>query len=387
MKLYADMVGGAAGDMIMGAFVDCGLPLEHLQKELDKLNIPDLKLSAEETMRKGFRCVKLDVQTPEEHHHRTFLSIREMIENSELSVKVKELSIKIFRRLAEAEGKAHAIEPEKVHFHEVGAADSIADIVGSAVGLEYFDAEGFYHSEFLLGSGTIECSHGIIPLPAPATLNLMEGFRFRKLDIAGELTTPTGAAIITALSQGFLPQSPQIHSGYGIGAGTKEYKGIPAIFRLWKIEDDAIAEAEIVIEANIDDMIPEAVPNLIEKLMDAGAMDAYFTAVNMKKGRPGILITITAKKSDLENLSHELFLNSTTIGLRWYSVNRIKLKRGTCKMETPWGKVDAKWVEIDGKRRVKPEFEECKRIADENNVPFLDVLKMCEISQIDNPQK
>lgn len=376
MKFYADMVGGAAGDMILGAMLDCGLPLKLLRDELNKLNLPGLEIQTERVKRSGVECLKLNVITPTEKYHRTFAIIRDMIQNSSLSHRVKESSLKIFLKLAEAEGEIHGIDPEKVHFHEVGAADSIADIVGIAVGMEYFAVGGFYLSEFKLGSGITKSSHGEIPIPAPATLKLIKGHLFKKLPVESELTTPTGAAVLSALSCGYMPDVPLKYKAVGYGAGSRQIEGIPGYLRLWLIEDDVHEDSqEIVIEANIDDMNPEAVPYIIEKLFQSGAKDVFFTHVVMKKGRPGINFTITAEKNALENVSMELFRQSTTIGLRWYNVNRIKLERGMTELKTKWGIIKAKWVNIAGNKRIIPEFEECKRIADENNVPLLDVYR------------
>ncbi len=381
MKLYADMAGGAAGDMILGAMIDCGLPPDHLTAEVDKLGLPQLKFEAKRIDRGGIACVKLDVVKAEENHHRTFAQIREMIESSELSPKVKKTSVKIFRRLAEAEGAAHNVNPENVHFHEVGAADSIADIVGAAVGLEYFKADGFYLSDFILGSGTVDSAHGVLPLPAPATLRLLQGFRFRKIDLRGELTTPTGAAILTACSLGQLSSMPHIFEKTGLGAGTRELEGLPSYFRLWLLQDEAPpVPDEIVLEANIDDINPEILPYIMERLFKAGAMDVFFTPVTMKKGRPGHLVTATLPRAKLDPVAAELFLQSTTIGLRWRPVNRIKLQRGTCDVDTRWGLVTAKWVEIDGTRRVVPEYEVCRKIADKENIPLIEVYREVTLS-------
>ena len=385
MKLFADMVGGAAGDMILGAMIDCGLPLKHLQAEVEKLNLPKLKFKAKKVNRGGIQCLKLEVETGEERSHRTYVDIRALIEESDLNPGVKETALKIFRRLAEAEGAVHGDDPEDVHFHEVGAADSIADIAGAAVGMEYFSAEGFYLSDFLLGAGTVNSSHGILPLPAPATLHLLKGHRIRKIDVIGELTTPTGAAILTACSLGFIPQKPQVYRAFGCGAGTKEYEGLPSYFRLWQLEEESLVPAdEIVIEANIDDMNPEIYTHLCERLFSVGAMDVYLTPVIMKKGRPGQLVTATLSRSKLESVSRELFLQSSTIGLRWYPVNRIKLKRGTCTVSTRWGSIPAKWVEIEGSKRIIPEFEECRKVAKNNNVPLQEIYREVLISETDS---
>jgi uncharacterized protein (TIGR00299 family) protein len=257
MFFYADMVGGAAGDMIVGAMIDCGLPLLFLQQEIDKLKITGIRLSSKKVMRQGVECVKFEVSTTFEHKLRSFQNIRQLIESSDLDEKVKSRTIKIFQRLAQAEGEVHNIPPTEIHFHEVGAADSIADIVGAALGMEYFGAEGFYLSDFLFGKGTVECTHGVLPLPAPATVILTKGHDFRFLSLEGELTTPTGSAILTTYSLGKLPSTPFTAKTVGYGAGSMEFNAIPGYLRLWLLEaplHQLSEEREIVIEANIDDM-------------------------------------------------------------------------------------------------------------------------------------
>lgn len=379
MNLYADMTGGVAGDMILGAMIDCGLPLEHLQGEIDKLNLPGLKITAETVMRRGVSCVKVDVSTSENHHHRTFSVIKKMIEESDLSDFVKDTSVRVFRRLAEAEGEVHQMPPDEVHFHEVGAADSIADIAGAAVGMEYFQAEGFYLSDFLLGQGTTNSAHGIIPVPAPATAKLLTGFSTRMTEVRGELTTPTGAAILTECSLGKLTGIALSPEKIGYGAGSRQPEGIPPYFRLWLFKDvpqDTMSR-DIVAEANIDDMAAEMFPYLMDKLFEAGAHDVFFTPVYMKKRRPATMVTITAMESVVEAIGTALFRNSTTIGFRWYHVNRWKLDRVFIEVETPWGKMKAKQVEFDGNFRIFPEYEECRRVAEENSVPLQEVY--CEV--------
>ncbi|NQS98182.1 MAG: nickel pincer cofactor biosynthesis protein LarC [candidate division Zixibacteria bacterium] len=378
MILYADMVGGAAGDMIIAAMLDCGLPLEHLRRELDKLKLPGLSISAEKVMRGAVRCTKFQVDAPAEEHHRTFNHIRGMIENSGLSPEVKERSVKIFRKLAEAEGAVHGLSADEVHFHEVGAADSIADIVGAAVGMEYYQAKGFYLSDFLFGKGTVECAHGTIPIPAPATVMLTQGFSFRKLDIDCEMTTPTGAAILTAYSLGKLPCSPFSATVVGCGAGSREIEGAPNFLRLWvmiKPVQNTIEEREIIIEANIDDMEAELYPYLMDKLFLAEAKDVFFTPVTMKKGRPGVLVTIIADENKLREIGSILFRESATIGLRWRSINRWKLPRQICEVETAWGVIKAKRVEFEGDVRVLPEYEECRALAEKAKIPLSEVYR------------
>jgi len=375
LVLYADMAGGAAGDMIVGAMIDCGLPLNLLQAEIGKLALPEIKLSAEKVMRRGVGCVKFNVTTFETHHHRNFSSIRELIERSGLSEYVKLTAEKIFRRLAEAEAEVHGTTVEEVHFHEVGAADSIADIVCAAIGLEYFGTEGFYLSDFVLGTGTAESAHGIIPVPAPATALLVRGYICRQTSVCGELTTPTGAAILTACSMGKMPSSGFTPEKIGYGAGSRQPEGIPQYFRLWTMKREAgeTKSQDIVIEVNLDDMAGEMFPFLMDRLFEAGALDVFFTPVYMKKRRPATMVTVTAEEAKLPQLGEVFFRHSTTIGLRWYPVNRWKLEREIVEVETIYGRLPAKKVEFKDKSRVFPEYEACRNAAEKAGVTLFDV--------------
>lgn len=385
MLLYADMCGGAAGDMITAAMLDCGMPLPYLKSQIEKLNLPDVSIDAEKVLRRGISCTKFNVHTKETHHHRKFAVIKKLIEDSSLSPFVKDTAVKTFRRLAEAEGFIHNMPPENVHFHEVGAADSIVDIVSAAVGLEYFRADGFYLSDFVFGRGAVESAHGIIPVPAPATVKLTEGFTFRQLDIHSELTTPTAAAILTASSLGKIPASSFTAIKTGFGAGFREPEGVPPYFRLWLVES-ALTESssnEIVVETSIDDMSGEFYPFLMDRLFEAGAKDVIFTPVYMKKRRPGVLITATAEENDLEKISEAFFLHSSTIGFRWHHVHRSKLQRESVEINTKWGKISAKKVNFKGKTRIYPEFESCRQIAEQNYQSLFDVYN--EVNALGNP--
>jgi uncharacterized protein (TIGR00299 family) protein len=379
MILFADMVGGAAGDMILSAMLDCGLPLEHLQKELGKLNLPQFRLSVDKVTREGVECAQFNIYHPEEHHHRTFRKIKELIEKSQLSDWVKTASIKVFHRLAEVESQVHHQSLADVHFHEVGALDSIIDIVGAMVGMEYFKAEGFYLSDFLFGRGMVECQHGILPIPAPATALLTKGFSCRRTEIQGELTTPTAAAILTSFSLGKIDNISFTPKAVGCGAGKRIHQGLPSYFRLWMLEiteEDKSMEYEIVVEANIDDMNSELYPYLMDKLFSAGAKDVFFTSIIMKKGRLGTLITITADENLLVNIGEILFKHSSTIGLRWRKVNRWKLPRTEVFVDTQLGKVKAKQVQIGSEIRIYPEYEECKALAEKHNLPLAEIYSM-----------
>ena len=376
MILHAEMAGGVSGDMIAGAMLDCGMPFQHLEAEIGKLTLPKYKMSASKVIRSGISCTKFNVEVPVEDEERTFAQIRDLIESSQLSESVKERAITIFRRLAQAEGAVHNRPLKEVHFHEVGAIDSIINIVAAAVGMEYFKAEGFYHTDFLFGEGTVNSAHGILPVPAPATAKLTKGFPFRRVNVPGELTTPTGAAVITAYSLGRIPDISFCSTAIGCGAGSREFEQLPSYFRLWVIQDVESAsneKREIIIEANIDDMEPEFYPYLMEKLYSAGAKDVFLTPVTMKKGRPGVLITITTDESQLHNLGSLLFRESITIVIRWRYINRWKLERQACEVQTKWGALKAKKIEFEGEVRVLPEYEECCRVALKEGIPLSEV--------------
>jgi len=373
--LYADMAGGAAGDMIVGAMIDCGLPIQLLQDELSKLPLPEVKVSCEKVMRVGVACVKFYVSSAETHHQRTFSLIQDLIEKSELSDLVKQTSVKIFRRLAEAEAAVHRTTVEQVHFHEVGAADSIADIVSAAIGLEYFGAKGFYLSDFILGGGTADSQHGILPVPSPATALLVRGYSCRPTEVKSELTTPTGAAVLTACSLGKMPATVFTPAKIGYGAGSRQPEGVPPYFRLWLMKPDLAdcVSQEIVIEVNLDDMSGEMYPFLMDRLFEAGALEVFFSPVYMKKRRPATMATVIAEEGKLSELAQVFFRHSTTIGLRWHPVKRWKLSREVIEVDTRFGRLQAKKVEFKGECRIFPEYEACRAAAEQAGVSLFEV--------------
>jgi hypothetical protein len=386
--LYLDCPSGISGDMFLATMLDLGLSEKKLKSELKKLKLKGYTLKISKERRHAIEGTRFRVKTKKEEHHRTFKDIKKIIEDSSLSEKVKKLSIKIFKNLAIAEGKVHGIDYKKVHFHEVGAVDSIIDIVGAAIAIEALSIDKLYCSPVPTGSGLVKTAHGTMPIPAPATLELLKGIPLRESPITMELTTPTGAVILKTLSRGFGNMPAMVVREYGYGVGGKDFKEVPNVLRSIlgnsssnRTTDDGTGEAEgcssklIVIETNTDDMNPEIAPYLIERLLDEGALDAFITPILMKKGRPGVLITTLSEESKRDALTDILLTESTSIGVRYYKVDRRCLERRIEKIKTPYGVVRVKISELDGKAlNIHPEFEDCKKLAKKHKVPLKAVM-------------
>jgi len=378
MKIaYLDTVAGIAGDMTMAAFVSAGLPIDELSSELKKLPLTGFELIGKHVMRNSISAVHIEVaisHTP--HYHRHLKDIYQIIDTSSLSSRVKEASKSIFHVIGEAEAKIHNTTLEQIHFHEVGALDSIVDIVGVAICLEKFGIERIYTSPVRLGSGgLINTQHGIMPTPSPATIQILKNYPTVLTSIPEELTTPTGAGIVKALSSGVLDDEIIRVQTIGYGAGSKEFAQLPNFLRVVVGELDSEVEQEriVVVETNIDDMNPQVYPYLIEKLLAAGAHDAYLVPIIMKKGRPGILLSVMAGKSKLDAVSQIIYTQTSTTGLRIQEIGRRKLPRREVELQTQFGTVKAKAVLRDGKEMLAPEFEECRRIAEERGMSVLEV--------------
>lgn len=381
MKIaYLDTVGGIAGDMTLAAFVSAGLSLDELQSELKKLPLDGFELIGKHVMRNSISAVQIDVVISHApHYHRHLRDINAIIDTSELSQRVKDTAKTIFYVIGEAEAKIHNTTPEKIHFHEVGALDSIIDIVGVAICLEKFGIECVYTSPIRLGSGgRISTQHGLMPTPAPATVEILKGYPTVLTDIPEELTTPTGAAIVRALSSGLLRDETLRIDAIGYGAGTKEIPRIPNLLRvvIGELESPDEQEQIVTVETNIDDMNPQVYPYIIEKLLAAGAHDAYLVPIIMKKGRPGILLSAMVGKSKLDNVIQLLYTQTSTLGVRIQDVGRRKLPRREIEVRTQFGQVRAKAIVRDGKEVIMPEFEECRRIAEERGLPVVEVQQM-----------
>jgi uncharacterized protein (TIGR00299 family) protein len=373
--LYLDCQAGISGDMAVAALLDLGVPLAHLESELGKLPLPpdSYDLSINPVKRHGISALKFDVAVHDHHTHRHYSDIVAILDTSALSGRVKELSSRIFRCLAEAEAKVHGVAVEEVHFHEVGAIDSIVDIVAAAICLDYLDIESITASSLPLCSGFVESDHGLLPLPAPATAELLKGLPIHGNIGPGERVTPTGAAIVASLAESS-GAAPDMKIGkIGYGAGGKDFPDIPNILRAFIGTAGAGSGCErmVVIEANIDDSTPEVLGYAMERLFAEGAADVWFTPIQMKKCRPAVMLSIISQPEDVEKLSRTLFKETPAIGLRSYPVSRQVLERSVEARDTCFGKVHFKVTDYGE----KPEFDDCRRIALESGLALRDVLQ------------
>lgn len=363
--VYFDCASGASGDMLLGALVDLGLPIEALRDELGKLPVGGYSLEARRVHRSGLHATKVDVVIPEaHHHHRGLKDILGLLEKSALEADVKAKAAELFQRLAVAEATVHGTTPDHVHFHEVGAVDSIVDIVGGVIGLHWLKADRFVASALNVGTGTVRMSHGTYPVPPPATAQLVKGVPTYGAG-EGELLTPTGALLVTghATSYGHLPLLKPGHIGHG--AGSRDTHGRPNVLRLIVGEEESTAsETVLVLEAEIDDMSPQLFGPLIERLLGIGALDAYLTPVQMKKGRPGVLVTVLAPADARAAVEDVLFRETTTLGVRWQEWNRSVLERERVAVATPYGLIAVKLGKRGGDvLNVQPEFDDCQKAA------------------------
>lgn len=375
---YFDCFSGISGDMTLGALVDAGLPIEVLRSELAKLDLPGYTLSSEKVRRSGLSATKVHVLLDEKEQPARHLSdIEKIINGSSLFPAVKQKSLNIFQRLAEVEAKVHGTTPEKVHFHEVGAVDAIVDIVGSVIGLEHLGITEINGSPVNVGSGTVHTAHGKLPVPAPATVELLKNIPLYSSSITIELTTPTGAAIISTLAASFGPIPHMVISRIAYGAGNKDLPGQPNVLRLMIGEPVSAYEEDtsIIIESNIDDMNPQLYDPLITTLMARGAQDVYLTPIIMKKGRPAILLSVLTDRGNSDTLLEVIFRETTSIGVRIHEVRRKKLSREVRTVETSYGKIRMKISRRgDEIMTVTPEYEDCKKLAEEKQVPLKTVM-------------
>ena len=383
MKIaYLDTVSGISGDMTLGAFVSAGVRIDDLSSEIGKLHLEGVELECSHVNRNGIAAVKLDVViSSKESRHRHLKDIVSLIDSSTLSDRVKGDAKKIFGELARAEAAVHGTTVEKVHFHEVGALDSIVDIVGAAVCLELSGVERVYSSPVKLGSGgLIDTEHGKLPLPGPAVSEILKGYPTVLTSIPYELTTPTGAAIVKALSYGVLSDETLVMGSVGYGAGTRELPDAPNVLRvvLGELDRTHGTEELVIVEANIDDMNPEIAPYVVGKLLAAGAADAFIVPLIMKKGRPGFMISAMSAKERLDAVLSVMFAETTTIGVRMHAVKRRTLPRSTREVVSSLGKVVMKVVVSEGTERLIPEFEECRRLAELRGIPLRQVYGILE---------
>jgi uncharacterized protein (TIGR00299 family) protein len=372
MKIcYLDAFSGISGDMLVGALADAGAPQDALLDGLEGLGL-GAAYEFTRTRRAGISATRFHVKGGESSAHRHLHHILEILDKAPLPERVRRDAAAVFRRLGEAEARVHALPLEKVHFHEVGAVDSIADVVGACLGFALLGIERVFCSAVNVGRGTVHTEHGTLPVPAPATAELLRGKPVYAQGPEAELTTPTGAALAVTLAQEFGPMPPMRLQETGYGAGTRDFPGQPNVLRVLTGERSAATEATTVsvIEANLDDASPEVLGYATERLLEAGALDVALAPLVMKKGRPGTLLQVVTRPEDRERLAALVFAETTTLGLRWWTAERRVQERRWVDVETRYGRVRIKV----GESTWAPEYEDCRRLAREAGVPLKDVL-------------
>jgi hypothetical protein len=383
MKIcYLDAFSGIAGDMTVGALVDAGAAFGPLAEALDSL-ATGAAFRVEKVHRGGIAATRFIVEGGEQRAHRHLPHILRMIEAATLPDRVKRDASAIFRKLGEAEARVHGVPIEKVHFHEVGAVDSIADIVGAAMGLCLLEVDEVHASAINVGGGTASTEHGLLPVPAPATAALLEGKPVYSRGPLVELTTPTGAAIATTLAVSFGPLPPMRIAAAGYGAGTKEFKEQANVLRVLVGEASGAAEANTVavIEANIDDSTPETLGFAMERLLEAGALDVTLAPAQMKKNRPGVVLGVIARPEDRERLASLIFAETSTLGLRIHMAERRVEARRVVPVETRYGAVR---VKVSASGAFAPEYEDCRKLARETGVPLKEIMNEAGLAYLRN---
>ena len=367
--------------MLLCALTEACGDVSFVEELPELLGFPDVTLRWPATRPGGFAARRLDVGFDPSAHprHRNLADVEKILEGSGASPDAVDAARRVFRRLAEAEGEVHGQPPDEVHFHEVGAVDAVVDILGACLALTRLDVDEVVCSELPMGRGTVKCEHGELPLPAPAVAAMLRGVPIRPVDVEGETVTPTGAALVTALSNRFGPMPAMTVERLGVGAGSREYPGMPNLVRAFV--GSAVPSAGVsttgntVVECNIDDLDPRVLPVVIDRLLESGALDAYVTPLVMKKGRPGHLITAIAPEQVIETVVDVILRETSSLGCRTYPVTKYHLERRMETVETPWGPVPVK-VALAGDRVLRrvPEFEACAELARSAGVPVRDIL-------------
>jgi uncharacterized protein (TIGR00299 family) protein len=380
---YFDCPSGVAGDMILGALVDAGLPFETLRDRLAGLHLPGYTLERQEVMKGAFRATKIEVHVartahgPEVHPHRDLPAILRIIDTADLADSIKSAAARIFTRLGAAEGRVHGVAPEHVRFHDVGAVDAIVDVTGACIGLDWLGVSAVHCSALPIGGGMVRGPHGPMPVPAPGTAELLKGFPVVDTGVKRELVTPTGAAILTTLAAGTGSMPAMTVTAVGYGAGTMDLE-TPNVLRVFVGEttEQAGTETIVQVETTVDDMSPQLYEPLMERLFEAGALDVYLTPVLMKKSRPGVVVTALCAPGAVSALTRACFLESTTIGVRWTAYQRQRLPREMVTLATSLGALSYKVSRHEGRVvTVTPEFDEVRRIAREKGLAVRDALE------------
>lgn len=381
MLAYFDCFSGISGDMTLGAFVDLGVPVEFLQREVARLPLKGFEITASPVSRHGIGAQNVCVEEKVRADHTHYSRIKALIQSSPYPERVREISLGIFKRIAEAESKIHGCPLEKVHFHEVGAVDSIVDIVGTALCIHYLGIEKIIASPLPLSGGFVRCSHGNLPLPAPATMEILKNVPVYGVDAGFEMVTPTGAAIVSYLADSFGEMPPMVVRNTGYGSGKRETSERPNLLRIVtgtpfqeKNGKDLSKEGVVILESCIDDMNPEIYGFLMERLFEEGALDVFWVPVYMKKNRPGTMLKVVCREKERSSLTCLILSETTTLGVRSYDASRDVLERELVQVETPFGKVAAKKITgPDGNTRIVPEYEACRQIAIEKKIPLRQV--------------
>jgi pyridinium-3,5-bisthiocarboxylic acid mononucleotide nickel chelatase len=376
--IHFDCFSGISGDMTLAALIDAGADVAAVRAGIDSLGLP-IKFSAERIRKGGFAAMQVHIDAPESDTHRFLPNIEAILARGRLNERQRTLALRVFRRLGEAEATVHGMPLEKVHFHEVGALDSIADIAGSAIALDLLGVERITSRSVPTGSGTVKCAHGVMPIPAPATAELLKGVPLAATAIKGELTTPTGAAILTTIVQQWTEAPAMTIERIGCGAGQRELLEQPNLLRVFVGTADAKPTAEEsdhvwILETNLDDVPAEVIGYCFEQLFAAGALDVFSTPIQMKKNRPGVLLTVLAPAAVLDAVETILFRETQTFGIRRYAAQRSKLRREAVTVTTPWGPVRGKrgWRD-QGLHVFTPEYEDCAQAARANGVPLHEI--------------
>jgi uncharacterized protein (TIGR00299 family) protein len=372
---YLDCSSGISGDMFLGALVDAGVPIKNIETGLGKLKLKGYRLAKRRVKRAGLSAMKVDVELTAGQSPKRFNDIKAVIDKSTLSPDIKTSALNVFKRLFDAEARAHGGKSNDVHLHELGAVDCMIDIVGTLVALKHLGIKDVFSSPVNVGSGTVKTSHGLLPVPAPATAEMLKGVPVYSSG-EGELTTPTGAALLKEVSLGFGGMPAMTLRTVGTGAGSKNLKDRPNVLRIF-IGEAASKEGDaVVLETNIDDMDPRICEYVLERLLKEGALDVYFTQVVMKKGRPGIKLTVLCDEGKRDALEEIIFRETTTLGIRRYRVQRSVLEREIRKLDTEFGPVRIKKARLGGKLlRSEPEYEDCKKAAKKSGVPLREIIR------------
>jgi hypothetical protein len=373
---YFDSSAGASGDMILGSLVDAGVDVGVLEEAAGCLGIGEFRFAVEQVRKSGIQATRVTLQETEPAEHRTYSDIKRLIREAGLSPRVAERALAAFALLAEAEGKIHGMPPDAVHFHEVGALDSIADVVGAFAGLEALGLDRLLCSPLALGRGEVTCEHGTFPVPAPATLEISRGLPVRGRDIQAELTTPTGAAVLRTAADAFGPIPSMTLEQVGYGAGSRDLGEVPNVLRL--IVGEIVrrpSEPLTVIETNIDDMNPQIFSHLYSDLLGLGALDVWMSNILMKKGRPGFMVGALAEEEKVPAVVGAILRETTTAGVRLHQIERVKLPREFTSVATGYGEIRIKVFRLDGEERAVPEYDDCLRASREHSVPVATVME------------